>query len=60
MKSQYEEILREKEMLINQIENQERNIQRIGKHLIKKINLFAILLVLFLRINKLESSRTTN
>jgi hypothetical protein len=62
----YQQVLHEKQILINQIENrpvinnQEQDTQTIGKHLIKT-NLFAILLVPFLlRINKLESSRTRN
>jgi hypothetical protein len=46
MKEQYEEILREKEMLINQIENQplihnqEQDTQTIGKHLIKNESIY--------------------
>ncbi len=52
LKEQYDEVLREKEMLINQIENQEQDKQTIGKHLINT-NLFAILLVLL-------SSESTN
>ena len=32
LKEQYDELFREKEMLINEIENQERDKQSIGKH----------------------------
>ena len=46
MQEQYEEALREKAKLINQIENQEQDKQTIGKHLITT-NLLAILLAHF-------------
>lgn len=60
LKEQYDEILDERERLIAQIENQERDKETTGKHLItkKRCNLFAMLLVVPFRLNKRSSPRT--
>ena len=62
LKEQYDGMLDERERLIAQIENQERDKETTGKHLItkKRRNLSSILLVVSFRFNKCHCPRTAN